>query len=375
MGGDCALQTCPFGKPWFAEPGQSLPGFVSVSNGATTVTTTKDLRTYISRGDSIVINGFSSTVDNTGTFDATTLTLASAYTGSTVAYAEAYGRIEYARLDEAEGNRGTCDRATGLCSCNLGFTGAACDRLSCPTATSGLTCSGHGRCESLSSLAALTRVNGEPQSYTYGVADAHAVAVWDKDMIFGCKCDESLLEGGYYDFTGYDCSERKCPTGDDPSTDGVNEVQTLSCQGTSGGFYVTFRDQITSTLIPYSATAAEFKIALEALSTINGVDIAIASGSTICQDPSVDTTITFTQELGDVPLMIIRGSTVTSATVGLTTDGTKENVECSARGLCDRTTGICNCFAQYVSSDGNDNYGTRADCGMRDALFTPATSS
>ena len=34
-GGDCSKRQCPTGKAWFAEPGESLPGHVSVSNAAT----------------------------------------------------------------------------------------------------------------------------------------------------------------------------------------------------------------------------------------------------------------------------------------------------------------------------------------------------
>ena len=42
--------------------------------------------------------------------------------------------------------------------------------------------------------------------------------VWDADRIQGCACD--------YGFTGYDCSERDCISGDDPMTGGqVDEIQ------------------------------------------------------------------------------------------------------------------------------------------------------
>ena len=373
IGGDCAYRSCPYGKAWFSEPGTSLPGFVTVTNGNAAVTTTQDLRSYIFRGDTIVIEGLTFTVDASGTFDATTLTLSSAFSGASKTNAEAYSNPQYAHEEAECSSRGTCDRINGACTCDSGFSGAACERLACPTSISGSTCSGHGRCESLSSLAKLTKVNGVLQSYTYG-DDVSVVDTWDKNKVFGCKCDSSLLEGGYYDFTGHDCSERKCPTGDDPSTDGVHEIQTLSCEGTSGSFMLTFREHKTSA-ISYDGSSADLKSALEALPTISGVTVTIGTGTEVCQDPSVDTQITFTQNLGDLPDMVASDSTVTAVSVAQHTAGTMENIECAARGLCDRTTGVCGCFKQYVSSNGNGGHGTRGDCGMRDALFTGATSS
>lgn len=53
------------------------------------------------------------------------------------------------------------------------------------------------------------------------------------------------------------------------------------------------------------------------------------------------------------------------ATTTATTTGTREFIECSGRGLCDRVSGVCNCFYGYASSDGLGNRGTRGDCGYR----------
>lgn len=51
------------------------------------------------------------------------------------------------RLEECS-NRGECDRSTGRCKCMSGFSGAACERSSCPRG-----CSGHGQCRSMSDYA------------------------------------------------------------------------------------------------------------------------------------------------------------------------------------------------------------------------------
>lgn len=42
---------------------------------------------------------------------------------------------------------GTCDRSQGVCSCPSGYTGSACQRLSCPN-----ECSGQGSCVTLSQV-------------------------------------------------------------------------------------------------------------------------------------------------------------------------------------------------------------------------------
>jgi hypothetical protein len=62
-----------------------------------------------------------------------------------------------------------------------------------------------------------------------------------------------------------------------------------------------------------------------------------------------------------VPAAVSSGPTFT---VTESVVGTKENKECSDRGVCDRTTGLCACFQYASSGDGHGNSGTRADCSF-----------
>ena len=90
---------------------------------------------------------------------------------------------------------GNCDRSTGKCTCQAGFTGEACERMNCPgTAT---PCNGVGQCQSMLYYA-LTKDPGFGTVYTYN-------STWDAEKIWGCNCDDK-----YY---GPDCSHQNCPRG------------------------------------------------------------------------------------------------------------------------------------------------------------------
>jgi len=90
-------------------------------------------------------------------------------------------------------NKGLCDRATGDCKCFEGYHGSACQRAHCPV-TGGLTCSGHGTCETIKEIAAQDNNN--------------IYNLWDEYSTMGCNCDKG--------YSGADCSERVCKYGVDP---------------------------------------------------------------------------------------------------------------------------------------------------------------
>ena len=73
-------------------------------------------------------------------------------------------------------NRGSCDRSTGRCLCMGGWSGNACQRLSCTN-----DCSDRGSCLSMRKFAD-RYYNKDSVQYEYN-------DVWDADMIYGCVCD------------------------------------------------------------------------------------------------------------------------------------------------------------------------------------------
>lgn len=281
--------------------------------------------------------------------------------------------------------RGTCDTNTGQCICLPNFEGVACDKLRCPGAP---LCGGHGRC-----------LSQEDNSLNiYGMQYSH----WDKDMIFGCVCDE-----GWF---GSDCLLRICPTGDDKMTTGqVNEKQLIKCDGDMDPsaetyFYVGFMGEWTRKIY-FKDTKDEFTKKLEELKTIGSVGVVFKNTEMhqICShdDPNgfgasqeaQIAEIEFTEQYGDLPpLRVIvpeggpivevacdtqnewsqctsttldikgqSGNTQTSSAVM----GTKEESQCAGRGTCDYTTGICTCFYPFIS------YGTRGDCGDTQTGISP----
>lgn len=127
-------------------------------------------------------------------------------------------------------------RKTGECICSEQFTGQACDRFSCITATA-TTCSGHGQCMSMEALARRTEFEPLSQATYYrenqGNNHNHT-SVWDYQSLYGCLCDSSWAVGyaanqmQFPEFFGFDCSQRRCPSGDDPLTTFIDET---NCEG------------------------------------------------------------------------------------------------------------------------------------------------
>jgi len=232
-------------------------------------------------------------------------------------------------------------------------------------------------------LASLASVNGVVAGFTYGLIPNNPYT-WDYNRIFGCACDVG--------WTGYDCSQRICPLGDDPDTTGqFDGVQQLSCIDTAGlgSLVLTFRGQSTP-ILSGSINAAYLTAALEALSTVGIVSIEpLGQGGVdmLCTPEGNNFLVTFKTQHGDLPLLTYKTQNIDTFSVTTLIVGTKvkftsysincfisfisnyhsiiskEMVSCSNKGLCDAATGLCSCFAGFGSSDGMGNRGNMNDCG------------
>jgi hypothetical protein len=266
-------------------------------------------------------------------------------------------------------NMGVCDRTTGMCTCNMGFEGLSCSRKSCPAG-----CSGHGNCQSMQYAA----TQKDPGEGAISVYDAN----WDAHMMYGCVCDRG--------YAGPDCMLRDCPTGDDPLTGTVDdpngvqfdEKQTVTCKATNGKFTLSFRREPTS-YISYDESLSSFYTKFHSLSTIREATITYSGiTSTACTSMGNIITIIFTQEFGDLPLIVaditllIHSSAVQDPSIIVKEEqkGNKEDNYCSDRGNCDTLTGTCACQLNYDTSNGLGATGTqshnRGDCGFATAGIT-----
>ena len=271
-----------------------------------------------------------------------------------------------AHADSECSDMGTCNRNTGNCQCHDGFTGGACEYLTCQS-----DCHGNGECVSMATLAENNHVNEVLTPYTYG-SDPNNALTWDSHQVHGCLCSEG--------WEGYDCSLKSCPKGDDPHTQHqLNEIQQLACTDSddAGTITVAFRDESFS--ISATSTAADLETSLNALSTINDVSVTYTDNDIYVGAPSLDADalqlcrasgqlidIEFLSPTGNVPDIEVSGSEVDGdLTVSTIQDGTKEYITCSGRGLCNHIAGVCECFAGYASSNGQGEVGTLGDCGYK----------
>ena len=255
---------------------------------------------------------------------------------------------------------------------------------------------------------------GESTPISYGEIPNNP-ATWDFEAVQGCLCDKG--------FMGFDCFQRTCPTGADPMVDdgtgGRFEVQDLGCTRAASidgvcsdalpvwaqncdplahdgypSWRLSFRGgdthkrhhteragKYTTSWLKWNARAPDVKAALEELDSIGEANVTFTLGDHDACTPDRDNRmlVTFLTEFGNLPdlkaefsdsqLVLKDKFQVLTDGAGLSIKGSKEDIECSGRGLCDRATGKCRCFKGYTSSDGRQRVGERprpgdrGDCG------------
>ncbi|CAK9106315.1 Tenascin-N (TN-N) (Tenascin-W) (TN-W) [Durusdinium trenchii] len=120
---------------------------------------------------------------------------------------------QHGQLVECSGV-GTCDRGTGECVCQTGFTGKNCGRRTCPN-----DCNNHGKCVSLADIA---REVNEANANLDWVSSSLTYAAFDSAVSHGCICGTG--------FAGPDYSLHECPSDDDPM-DGYGKESGRECYG------------------------------------------------------------------------------------------------------------------------------------------------
>lgn len=269
--------------------------------------------------------------------------------------------------------QGVCDRDTGMCNCFDGFTGVGCRYTACPN-----DCSGHGLC----TQNALANTD-----YSSNAAAFFGTQYWDAYKTMRCVCDRG--------YSGYDCGDRICPTGDDILTtclDGASDVQTIEIVSSgpfsghaenSKWFILSYTDglngQYSTSPIPIMedvlGTAAMTQRALESLPNFALPSVQVSGTSS--SDSSTETqelAITFSDvknsgmqnmivcdtrtaaevcESGQQPAIDTEASAgdIVCQNLGHLVDDLslyEENIECGNRGICDRSTGICDCFEGHT---------------------------
>jgi len=283
------------------------------------------------------------------------------------------------------GGRGLCDRSTGECKCFPSFTGEGCRRTTCPN-----DCSGHGQCRTdANSFFYLGQTPKTPfGSQLPDYSKAVGVPTWGIHWPW-LKYQQCHCDAGY---EGDDCSLRRCPKGDDPetdcNTDGGKDFQKLSCEFESATvktafFSLRFTDQFGAeydtrpikidatpvTGLSEAKNANSIQDALEALPNfaIPEVEIDVDLANTAKPVISVFFTdghntgkqalLKFVPragcESGSQPKFDTVNADATKGDIKCTVERQppqpagstyKESATCSNRGICDQSTGRCNCF-------------------------------
>jgi len=293
--------------------------------------------------------------------------------------------------------QGICDRGTGECTCFDGYEGKACHRYTCPN-----DCSGHGTCEFIDDL----QFGSTWNDYTpVGFKQDAATFVdrqWDSRKTRACVCDATWGD--------LDCSKKMCPYGTDvldhrdnllvstkyqvqkfyfspgSKDQAASSAATYDLQGKT--FAMTFRSRLneTFTTVPIVFDGNDIPDFVHDIQTallslpnrvIDGITVAAGTstpfGNTL-GNTNVYVNITFTGNAVQGPQHLITiqdfecqaGCTpkLTGLDTMVATNQLSSNItelqladfnsfECGRRGVCDYSTGLCNCFVGYTGENCN----------------------
>lgn len=141
----------------------------------------------------------------------------------------------------------------------------------------------------------------------------------------------------------------------------------VACTDTDlvGSVVLTFRQYSTKALSALSSTS-EVQAALQALPSVGLVSVEVVTpgnNDTFCQVGGNEFLVTFKTVHGDLPPITVDTQNIDTFTISQYQRGTKADVPCANRGLCDAETGLCQCFAGFGSSNGQGEAGLYRDCG------------
>lgn len=212
---------------------------------------------------------------------------------------------------------GICNRASGVCACNAGFAGPACERTACPNA-----CSQRGEC--LPAFALPMRGAAAPLGPNRGVRHES-----DTARLYACVCN-SAWPVGYgagerqlAEFSGADCHAKQCASGDDPLT----TLDETDC-------FLWDRNRAVW-MGPVYASSGLPVFAAQQATSLAAAQAAYDFGQTVDSD-------------GDG--IIWNNATWLPGATNVGQKGNLCHVPCSNRGACDAATGKCTCFAGYMGA-------------------------
>ena len=202
------------------------------------------------------------------------------------------------------GNKGVCNRATGICECDDPWDGPGCKRMGCPN-----NCNDHGTCTTMRDAAKDFDGFFLNHTTTYDM--------WDADVMMGCVCDMG--------YEGFDCSQARMHRGPNPLeiTSATAETVKLYCECTSpckNFLTLSFDGGKTRPIAPTSDNVTLHRILVEDIDTIFGNTNryilnptkalivrmpAMGPRSTVCSDVGSTTNITFLANEGDLPAMMV----------------------------------------------------------------------